>query len=181
MVCENCCLSLKACSLLNYYFFWVHIPTLLSKLLWIINNNWLPWLLPCHHSTSRLYTSVWSLRHLRKSSCLMPHAEPEKKIYIRVPLLHSVQGVEPGLELDRTMGERVSLTVSFITSGGTCKVEISWSYGGAVMESSKCETTCQDLPKAPFIMSVAVHLQTDIIILNKIKRLSCLFPHTVGQ
>lgn len=103
-----------------------------------------PWLLPCHHSTRGLYSSVRSLRQLRKSSCLMPRTEPEKKIHIRVPLLHSVQGVEPGLELDRTMGERVSLTVSSITSGGTCKVEISWSYGGAGMESSKCETTCQD-------------------------------------
>lgn len=112
----------------------------------------------------------------------MPHAEPEKKIYIRVPLLHSVQVVEPGLERDRTMGERVSLSVSSITSGGTCKVERSWSYGGAGMESSSVKLPVRTPLKAPFIMSVAVHLQTDIMSLNNNKkRFSCLFPCTGGQ
>lgn len=154
----------------KWLLFWVYIPTLLSKLLCVYSSTVS---LDCRHAITVQGDCILQCDRCGISEnppvwCLTQNQK--KKVYIRVPLLHSVQGPEPGLELDRTMGERVSLTVSSITSGGTCKVEISWSYGGAEMESSKCETTCQDPPKAPFIMSVAVHLQTDIMILNNKKK-----------
>lgn len=142
----------------KWLLFRVYIPTYLSKPFSVYSSTVS---LDCCHAITVQGDCILQCDHCGISEnppvwCLTQNQK--KKIYIRVPLLHSVQGVEPGLELDRTMGERVSLTVSSITSGGTCKVEISWSYGRAGMESSKCETTCQDPPKAPFIISVAAYL-----------------------
>lgn len=134
MVCENGHWSLNACSPLNDYFSEFTFPSKLSKTFSVYSSTVS---LDCCHAITVQGDCIVQCDQCdhcgKNSSCLMPHTEPEKKIYIRVPLLHSVQGVEPGSDLDRTMGERVSLTVSSITSGGTCKVEISWSYGRAGM------------------------------------------------
>lgn len=123
MMCENGHWSLKACSPLNDYFSEFTFPSKLSKTFSVYSSTVS---LDCCHAITVQGDCIVQCDQCDHCGIIPPVwclTQNQKKWFIS----------ESGLDLDRTMGERVSLTVSSITSGGTCKVEISWSYGRAGM------------------------------------------------